>query len=240
MAPGGAPRQAQPGEFEQPTGRWPANVLVDEHAATMLDEQSGQLVSGANPTRRGSDKSRDVYGDFAGQAECTPARGLDIGGASRFYYCAKATRAEREAGLAFMEATGRSDDGYGSIQRPKLDRRSPRENWTPRERRNVHPTVKPIDVMRWLCRLITPAGGTVLDPFAGSGTTGCAAMLEGLRFVGVEREPEYVAIAEGRIAHWLAAGPAALDQPRPRPAAAREDMPTLWDHHETKADEDAA
>jgi site-specific DNA-methyltransferase (adenine-specific) len=68
--------------------------------------------------------------------------------------------------------------------------------------RNSHPTVKPIDVMRWLVRLVTPPNGLVLDPFAGSGTTGCAAALEGFRFVGVEREAEYVPIAEARIRWW--------------------------------------
>jgi hypothetical protein len=72
-------------------------------------------------------------------------------------------------------------------------------------RKNVHPlepTVKPLDVMRWLVRLVTPPGGLVLDPFAGSGTTGCAAVLEGFRFLGVEREAEYVPIAEARVWWW--------------------------------------
>jgi DNA modification methylase len=64
--------------------------------------------------------------------------------------------------------------------------------------------VKPLALMRWLCRLVTPPGGTILDPFCGSGSTGCAAVLEGFRFLGIEREPEYVAIAERRIAHWAA------------------------------------
>jgi site-specific DNA-methyltransferase (adenine-specific) len=88
-----------------------------------------------------------------------------------FYYCAKATRAERDAGLG-------------------------------RRQRNRHPTVKPIDLMRWLCRLVTPPGGRVLDPFTGSGSTGCAAVLEGFDFVGCEKEPEYVATAETRIGWW--------------------------------------
>lgn len=151
-------------------GRWPANVCLDESAAAMLDEQSGELVSGANPTRRWSDKFRNTYGTFKGQAECRPARGKDIGGASRFYYVAKPSNAEREAGL-----TGR----------------------------NLHPTVKPVELMRWLVRLVTPPGGLVLDPFAGSGTTGMACAYEGMRFVGIEREAEYVAVAERRIASCL-------------------------------------
>ena len=68
--------------------------------------------------------------------------------------------------------------------------------------RNVHPTVKPLALMRWLVRLVTPPGGTCLDPFAGSGSTGCAAVMEGVNFVGIEREAEYVEIARARIAHW--------------------------------------
>lgn len=87
---------------------------------------------------------------------------------------------------------------------------------------NPHPTVKPIDVMRWLVRLVTPLGGLVLDPFAGSGTTGCAAHLEGMRFVGCEMTDEYVPIAEARIAFWSKYPPgtvtaAVLDETRPAP-----------------------
>jgi site-specific DNA-methyltransferase (adenine-specific) len=69
-------------------------------------------------------------------------------------------------------------------------------------RRNHHPTIKPIALMRWLCRLVTPPGGLILDPFTGSGSTGCAAALEGFRFAGIEQSAEYAAIAEARIAHW--------------------------------------
>jgi len=93
-------------------------------------------------------------------------------GASRFFYTAKASKSEREAGLN-----------------------------TEAGRANVHPTVKPIDLMRYLIRLITPHG-TVLDPFMGSGSTGCAAALEGVNFIGIEREPEYFAIAQQRVAYW--------------------------------------
>lgn len=155
--------------FVQPSGRWPANVLLDDDAAALLDEQTGELVSGANPTRRSADAMRGSYGGFGGQDGCEAPRGVDRGGASRFFYVAKASAGERSAGLAD---------------------------------RNVHPTVKPIELMRWLVRLVTPAGGLVLDPFTGSGTTGCACVLEGFEFVGVEREPEYAAIAEARIAYW--------------------------------------
>ena len=89
----------------------------------------------------------------------------DSGGASRFFYVAKASRKERNLGLP---------DGMT----------------------NSHPTVKPLSLMRWLCRLVTPPGGVILDPFAGSGTTGCAAALEGFRFIGIEQDADYCEIAD--------------------------------------------
>jgi site-specific DNA-methyltransferase (adenine-specific) len=173
------------------TGRWPANIVLthavdcaDTCAADCpvaeLDRQSGTLTSGANPTRRNSDKFRNAYGDFVGQTECTPARGIDTGGASRFFtvtewdpitdvpfrYVAKPGKTERNAGLGA----------------------------------NFHPTVKPVDLMRWLVRLVTPPGGTVLDPFLGSGTTAVAAILEGFDWVGCELTDDYLPIIEGRVA----------------------------------------
>jgi site-specific DNA-methyltransferase (adenine-specific) len=102
------------------------------------------------------------------------------------FFCAKASKAEREA--ACDELPLRNDLLYS---RP-----------SPRLRRNVHPTIKPLALMRWLIRLGVPEGGVVLDPFAGSGSTGIAAMLEGRRFLGIEREGEYVDIACVRLAHW--------------------------------------
>jgi site-specific DNA-methyltransferase (adenine-specific) len=95
----------------------------------------------------------------------------DSGGASRFFYVAKASKAEREAGL----------------------------NAPPGERGNIHATVKPITLMRYLVRLVTQPGGVVLDPFMGSGSTGCAAMLEAMQFIGIELNQEYVEIARKRI-----------------------------------------
>ncbi|HEY3428623.1 MAG TPA: site-specific DNA-methyltransferase, partial [Acidimicrobiia bacterium] len=77
---------------------------------------------------------------------------------------------------------------------------------------NHHPTVKPLSLMRWLCRLITPPNGLILDPFTGSGTTGCAAVQEGFQFVGIEKELEYVQIAEKRIAHWAKVAAEANEQ----------------------------
>lgn len=82
-----------------PAGRWPANVLLDEIAAEILDEQTGVLKSGANPTSRNSDKFLNTFGEFEGQRECEPARGADSGGASRFFYCAKASASERDGNI---------------------------------------------------------------------------------------------------------------------------------------------
>jgi site-specific DNA-methyltransferase (adenine-specific) len=149
-------------------GRWSANVLLDEAAATEMDEQSGTLTSGANPARRGSDKFRDAYGEFAGQEECIPVRGVDTGGASRFFptfkYQAKAPTRER----------------------PRVDG-------------VAHPTVKPLELMRWLVRLVTAKGAMVLEPFAGSGTTVQACIAEGMRCIAIEREKTYLPLIMHRI-----------------------------------------
>lgn len=126
-----------------------------------------------------------------------------VGGASRFFYCAKTSTAEREAGLDHLpsqsagELTGGRAEGSAGLANPRAG-----AGRTSKGRRNTHPTVKPIALMRWLCRLVTPPGGTVLDPFTGSGSTGAAAVQEQLNFVGCELSEEYVAIAEARIAHW--------------------------------------
>lgn len=120
---------------------------------------------------------------------------------ANLYYCPKAPRAERERGCDGLparsgaEAVDREEDSEGL--------RSPRAGAgrTAEGVRNWHPCVKPTRIMRWLCRLVTPPGGLVVDPFVGSGTTGVAAALEGFRFAGAEREPDYHAIAVARIAH---------------------------------------
>jgi site-specific DNA-methyltransferase (adenine-specific) len=178
-------------ETYKAAGRWPANLILDEEAGRLLDEQSGQLMSGANPTRRGSDKFRHAYGDFVGQGECERARGADAGGASRFFYCAKAGKAERNAGLDGMAAKFAPTMGKG-IGGKEHDP----EIATPKQ--NHHPTVKPVALMRYLIRLVTPPGGTVLDPFLGSGTTAVAAILEGYEWIGCELTAEYLPIIEAR------------------------------------------
>lgn len=127
----------------------------------------------------------------------------DSGGASRFFFVAKASRSERDAGCESLparsggEATDREDGSAGT--------NSPRAGaGRTGGARNIHPTVKPVALMRWLVRLVTPPGGVVLDPFMGSGTTGVAVMQEGRRFIGVEQSAEYMEIARCRVAHAVA------------------------------------
>lgn len=163
-----------------------------------LDRQSGVLTSG-KVTRIYAPilQSSVSLGDK--RRSLDPSKAFsDSGGASRFFYTAKPSTSERDAGLEGLqartggEATSRKDGSDGL----KSPRAGAGRNGG---RRNIHPTVKPIDLMRWLCRLITPPGGLVLDPFAGSGTTLIAALREGFRVIGIEREAEYVAIARRRI-----------------------------------------
>lgn len=174
------------------SGRWPANVALDSEAAAMLDAQSGELT-----TNKGTARTAHAVGGFG---VSTPVGRVlshgDSGGASRFFYCAKASRSERNAGLEGMAERVAPKQGGAPLGRESsIAGRGGNIRMS-----NHHPTVKPIALMRWLCRLVTPPGGLVLDPFTGSGTTGCAAVAEGFRFVGCEKEAEYVAIAEKRIA----------------------------------------
>lgn len=124
---------------------------------------------------------------------------------SRFFYCAKANKQEREAGLEALETKlfGQSGGAQAALGREEdeYDKDSVGLNVI-KKRKNNHPTVKPVDLMRYLCRLITPPEGIVLDPFMGSGTTGIAACLEGFNFVGIELNEDYLEIARHRIAHW--------------------------------------
>jgi len=114
-----------------------------------------------------------------------------MGDASRYFYCAKASKKDRDAGLREWRETTTDDGRTKPIENPYLRCNT--------ERKNHHPTVKPTDLMTYLCRLITPPGGTVLDPFNGSGSTGKAAVREGFNYIGCELDPEYVEIARARI-----------------------------------------
>jgi site-specific DNA-methyltransferase (adenine-specific) len=182
-------------------GRWPSNVLLDEGAAALLDEQSGTSKSTGGIAAPQYDRPLRM-GRTSGDGANAGGLG-DSGGASRFFYVAKASRRERDTGCEHLppksagEATDREEETDG-LNSPRAG--AGRTGGA----RNFHPTVKPVQLMRYLVRLVTPPGGVVLDPFTGSGTTGVAAMAEGFRFIGVEREAEYAAIAEARIVNACA------------------------------------
>jgi hypothetical protein len=175
----------------------PAYSCVPGCPVVELDRQSGELKGPGGPGKQ--DGYEGGFGGWAGTQQ-GPIYPGETGGASRFFYVAKASRAERNAGLDGFEER-KQGQRYGSVQdaRPHTseDYEYPR-----RVMQNAHPTVKPIDLMRWLCRLVTPPEGTILDPFVGSGTTGIAAVLEDFDFVGIEREAEYIDIARARLAWW--------------------------------------
>lgn len=167
-------------------GRFPANLILDEEAGRLLDEQSGNRPSKNGGSAPGfSHWGRSV----TGKTENVNRRD-DSGGASRFFYCAKASKRERNAGLDLPPVKvndGRQTEIDNPFQRGET------------LRVNSHPTVKPISLMEYLVRLITPPNGVVLDPFMGSGTTGIAAKNLGFSFTGIEREESYLQIAKARI-----------------------------------------
>lgn len=156
-------------------GRWPSNVVHDG--------------------------SSEVLAHFPSELDGLPgARGPnDKGSAARFFYCPKAQKNDREEGLwdftrkKGSKVTGRKEGSTGAVA-------SAFAGTTETARANIHPTVKPTALMRWLLRLVTPPGGRSLDPFMGSGSTGKAAVLEGFEFWGIEREPEYLEISKARVA----------------------------------------
>ncbi|MBG4796860.1 site-specific DNA-methyltransferase [Pseudomonas aeruginosa] len=202
---GGLPRRREdeqrgPGAVSRPHagGRWPANLIHDgspEVVELFPHTKSGVMKGGT--IRAAQDAPGSVcYGTYGGNATSEDTFG-DEGSAARFFYCAKATRRDRNEGCEHMERKplhwSSGSQKPGSFQAEGTDKTS----------QNNHPTVKPTDLMAYLVRLVTPPGGKVLDPFTGSGSTGKAAVREGFEFVGIEREAPYLAIAEARIAHEL-------------------------------------
>ena len=172
-------------------GRWPANLIHDgseEVLAAFPDSVTARI-------EKPSDCRSDGATSFDNMRGNRPARGYDgEGSAARFFYCAKADRSDRNDGLHGMpESMPLAANGAANaISHNRGSRSGPRANH--------HPTVKPTDLMRYLCRLVTPKGGTVLDPFMGSGSTLKAAELEGFSAIGIEIDPEYCEIARNRIA----------------------------------------
>lgn len=180
----------EPCDRKHDAGRWPANVVHDgsDEVIACFPDAPGQQgdLTGNEP----SAPFKNTYGAM-GRAPASQAR-VDTGSAARFFYCAKADRADRNDGCDALDA------------KPSL-KFDPTSSMAKDGRRgagvatNHHPTVKPTDLMRWLCRLVTPPGGLILDPFCGSGSTARAAQAEGMRCIGIEERADYAEIAEARI-----------------------------------------
>lgn len=184
------------GNEQNEEGRFPANIILDETAAELLDEQSGVSKS-TKAFMSVPDITGGSYVGYKGATDKKTERGHnDSGGASRFFYVAKVSKKERNLGLDSVEVAKNVRPqgeafGNGSAITDVVKGKG-----------NVHPTVKPVQLMSYLCRLITPENGIVLDPFMGSGSTGIAALLEGFRFVGMEMDEDYFKIAEARIENY--------------------------------------
>jgi DNA modification methylase len=175
------------------SGRWPANIILDPYTAELLDEQSGQTASKSGGRSTGRNFGQDF--EDASQKDRERTGHTDSGGASRFFYVAKASKRDRNEGLEELQTKQTVGGGglgnpvsgaYGSEKAPG---------------KNFHPTVKPTSLMEYLIKLVTPPNGTVLDPFTGSGSTGKAAILQGFDFIGIEMTEEYLPIIEGRLKH---------------------------------------
>ena len=183
-------------------GRWPANLAhdgSDEVLALFPESTSGAMKAGTQ--RAAQDEPGSVcFGTYGGNATSTEIS-ASSGSAARFFYCAKASKEDRNEGCDGLPLkTG------GMVSNTSGQHITRRDGGAPGPTANRHPTVKPTDLMAYLCRLVTPPGGIVLDPFMGSGSTGKAAMLEGFNFIGIDLSAEYIEIARARIDHALRQG----------------------------------
>lgn len=234
-----------------PDGRWPAHLLIS-HAegcqsgacvsgcpALELDEQSGiQSASYRNNPRISYDSQNAMYGKYKDRLR-EEVGYKDEGGASRyftqFYYAPKASKSERNLGCEGLPEQRVARMGHGNDE---PDERT--QSFISQPQANIHPTVKNQSLMKWLVRLITPPNGIVLDCFAGSGSTGVAAITEGFRFIGIEIDPEYTAIAKARLNHAIseAKAEAAKEKQLPlfdvpaTPKPAKPTMLNLWQPNE--------
>jgi site-specific DNA-methyltransferase (adenine-specific) len=177
-----------------PAGRWAANFIHDgsQEVLELFPDVKGSKGSGLTKSDARSWKNKSTEGINRVGYD-------DSGSAARFFYCPKASKKDKEEGLDNFEERIQAAT-YGDIGPMEGNPRKPNTGHIQRIR-NHHPTVKPTELMKYLCRLVTQPGGIVLDPFMGSGSTGKAAILEGFRFIGCELDEEYLAIAEARIKH---------------------------------------
>lgn len=128
-----------------------------------------------------------------------------LGAVSNFFYAARASKADRNEGLDLLPEQRSQHNSGGLGRRTSVDARLAEDGVNAPTAKNIHPTVKPTDLMRYLIKLVTPPGGTVLDVFTGSGTTGKAAILDGYQFVGIELTEDYLPIIEARLDHAVKA-----------------------------------
>ena len=192
-------------------GRFPANIMFDEEAGKILDEQSGIKKSIGSIRRKNTVTNPTSFDLHHKTGENSNPYDGQVGGASRFFYCPKVSKKERDMGLEDFYEKPSKQKGHGldricgncgtKMLNP-MDCICKEPNWILPPKKNSHPTVKPINLMSYLVKLITPVGGTVLDPFMGSGSVGISTLLEGFQFVGMEQDPEYFEIATTRIKEY--------------------------------------
>jgi len=176
-----------------PQGRFPANIILDEEAGKILDEQTEGKVGNGHWSKT----KVTGFGEFGnGKSEYfgVGEKDKEKGGASRFFYCAKASKSERNLGCEELDEVIRNDGRDESLASGDMP-----QNRSNNPKKNHHPTVKPVKLMQYLVKLVTPKGAVCLDPFFGSGTTGIACIKEGMNYIGIERDADYIKIANARI-----------------------------------------
>lgn len=192
----------RPQQLVNTQNRFPANLTLDEYAAGLLDEQSGYLHASGNKSAGLGKTGSSMFGIGQGAFGQSTDYKDGGGGASRFFYVAKASHSDKNAGLEGMEPVQKKEVfGAGLNSATKLDPTMHTESGVANRPKsaNTHPTVKSTTLMTYLIRMVTPPGGTVLDPFMGSGSTGVAARGLSMQFIGIEQDPDYLKISKARI-----------------------------------------
>ena len=216
--------------FERPEqrGRWPANFIHDGSDEVLDIFPITKSIASKTPHE--AYEGEGVTGMIKGRSDASNQRD-DEGSAARFFYCAKASKSDRDEGLEDLTLT----PSYMVQNGSKTSGTPDGVRWERKTmNHNPHPTVKPTSLMSYLCRLITPPGGLVLDPFMGSGSTGKAAMLEGFQFIGMDMDAEYCEVAKTRLEHALKSLEKPLETKKKSPKKLKdeditEDIPSLFD-----------